>query len=130
MAVVQEAKEDRQAFWRGHVVSWRESGLSQIGYCRQNHLRAARFSYWKRRFDDEDASDEARASVRLVRLPLAEEADEKTPLAHSARTALRKPDAPSKAGLELQIGGRFWIKIAADFDVRVLQKLIQTLEAL
>lgn len=35
-------------FWKGHLVGWRDSGLTQAGYCRQRGLSLACFGYWRR----------------------------------------------------------------------------------
>ena len=35
--------------WRRHVEAWRESGLSQADYCRQQGLNSKTFSTWTRR---------------------------------------------------------------------------------
>lgn len=37
------------AHWRRHVEVWRESGLSQAEYCRQQGLNHKTFSVWTRR---------------------------------------------------------------------------------
>jgi predicted alpha/beta hydrolase family esterase len=37
------------AHWRRHVEAWRESGLSQVGYCRQQGPNRKTFSVWTRR---------------------------------------------------------------------------------
>jgi hypothetical protein len=37
------------AHWRRHVEVWRESGLSQADYCRQQGLNHKTFSVWTRR---------------------------------------------------------------------------------
>ena len=37
------------AHWRRHVEAWRESGLSQADYCRQQGLNHKTFSVWTRR---------------------------------------------------------------------------------
>jgi len=37
------------AHWRRHVEAWRESGLSQAVYCRQQGLNHKTFSVWTRR---------------------------------------------------------------------------------
>ena len=34
-------------FWHQHITQWQASGLSQVGYCRQQTLREHQFSYWK-----------------------------------------------------------------------------------
>ncbi len=39
-------------FWKGHLAAWRDSGLSQAGYCRQHGVSAPSFGYWRRRLAD------------------------------------------------------------------------------
>ena len=41
------------AQWRRHVETWRESGLSQADYCRQQNLDPKTFSLWTRRVQDD-----------------------------------------------------------------------------
>ena len=43
----------KQMQWCRHVKVWRESGLSQADYCRQQGLNAKTFSVWVRRVRDE-----------------------------------------------------------------------------
>ena len=40
--------------WRRHVEAWRESGLSQADYCRQQGLNPKTFSTWARRTFPQD----------------------------------------------------------------------------
>ena len=35
-------------FWKGHVDGWRNSGLTQAAYCRQQGLSLPSFGYWRR----------------------------------------------------------------------------------
>ena len=37
----------RGRFWQRHLQRWRQSGLSQVQYCRQQRLSAAAFGWWK-----------------------------------------------------------------------------------
>ena len=37
--------------WQQRVEAWRESGLKQIEWCRQNDVDANRFWYWRRKLD-------------------------------------------------------------------------------
>ncbi len=43
-----DAKVEREQKWRGHVLAWGKSGLSQAAYCRQQGLTQNDFSWWKR----------------------------------------------------------------------------------
>ena len=39
--------------WPEHFERWRQSGLTQIEYCRQEELSRHRFKYWRRKLDPE-----------------------------------------------------------------------------
>jgi len=51
--------------WRQHVKAWRESGLSQADYCRQQGLNRKTFSLWTRRAQG-DPSMDMDASLKLI----------------------------------------------------------------
>jgi hypothetical protein len=42
-----KALTTRGRFWQRHVQRWRQSGLTQVQYCRQQRLSAAAFGWWK-----------------------------------------------------------------------------------
>lgn len=37
----------KQTFWQAHIDAWRESGLSQVAYCKQHKLSLSSFGYWR-----------------------------------------------------------------------------------
>jgi hypothetical protein len=39
------------AFWRRHLVAWRDSGLSQAAYCRQHEVSLSSFGYRRGKWD-------------------------------------------------------------------------------
>lgn len=41
----------REQFWREHVSRWRQSGLSQSGYCRREGLKLHQLTYWRKKVD-------------------------------------------------------------------------------
>jgi hypothetical protein len=47
--VTQNLKQDAP-LWREHVTLWRDSGLSQVAYCRDHDLCPHNFSYHKRKY--------------------------------------------------------------------------------
>lgn len=49
--------EERELYWRGQIVRWQASGLSQSGYSRENGLRPNQLSYWYRREQRLSAED-------------------------------------------------------------------------
>ena len=54
------------AFWRVHIERWRESGVTQAEYCRQNDLKPSRFYVWKSRVEQAEKK-ERRAAAREAR---------------------------------------------------------------
>ena len=38
-----------EEYWQNEITKWQSSGLSQLAYCKQNHLKPSRFSYWKKK---------------------------------------------------------------------------------
>jgi hypothetical protein len=82
------------AHWRRHVEIWRESGLSQADYCRQQGLNHKTFSVWTRRVQVDLSMDK---SAALDLLPVQVEpspsvagtqASMKLRLAHGAQLEL------------------------------------------
>ena len=39
----------QRSFWEHHIGQWRNSGLSQLAYCRKHDIKPHRFYYWRRR---------------------------------------------------------------------------------
>jgi hypothetical protein len=58
------------AQWRRHVEAWRESGLSQADYCRQQNLNPKTFSLWTRRVQD-DLSLSMGSPLELIAVQVA-----------------------------------------------------------
>jgi hypothetical protein len=40
---------NKQTYWQTHLDAWRQSGLSQAGYCKQHGLSLSSFGYWLHR---------------------------------------------------------------------------------
>jgi hypothetical protein len=45
----QESLTVKGRFWQRHLQRWRQSGLSQVQYCRRHQLSPAAFGWWKGR---------------------------------------------------------------------------------
>ena len=39
----------RREVWIAHIETWRDSGLTQVGYCQQHGLNSKRLAYWIKR---------------------------------------------------------------------------------
>ena len=106
--------EARVAHWRAHVTAWRESGLSQVSYCRDHDISQSSLKYWIRRLD---------IAPPPVALPSIVEIAPATVV-----QALRPEHTP--APFTLTIAGRYQLDIRDDFRTQVLEKVVRTLERL
>ena len=48
--------QQRRNFWTNHLRDWEASGLSQVGYCREQGLSIKGFVYWKKRLNPTEGS--------------------------------------------------------------------------
>jgi hypothetical protein len=99
--------EEKRVYWEEMLSRWQASGLSQIEFCRQNHLNRHRFNYWKRRII------KSTQSVPLVQL--------------EGLHGLCGKSFSNGAMLGLIIEGRFRIEIPDGFNSATLEQLIGTL---
>ena len=105
----QNPYQERRQLWQTHIEAWPLTGLSQAEYCRQNNLKATRFTYWKRKFQKESLP------VKFVRIS-----------AESAR-----PDHlfyHNEASLRLTVGSQFTIEIQDGFTPVTLKQVLLTLK--
>jgi hypothetical protein len=105
-----EQLEQKRIYWKQHIDSWQETGLTQAEYCRRNNLKHHQLVYWKKRFlkTETDAS--------FVPLKLED--------------LLDIPAQPDCAPLCLVINDQFKIEIRAGFDALVLRQVIVALRGL
>jgi transposase-like protein len=100
----------KQMQWCRHVKVWRESGLSQADYCRQQGLNAKTFSVWVRRVRDE--------------LPLVKDAPlEIIPI----QVASSVPVASVQADMMLRFSHGEELKLSTAVSPRWLAELLQCL---
>ena len=106
------AEESRQKreYWKRHIDSWQESGLSQSQYCRQHDLKDHLFFYWKKRIIKSETA------AKFVSLNLGS----------VFKTGVPKPSCP----LRLIIFNGFKIEVDAGFDPQLLKQLIIALRGL
>ena len=97
----------RQNFWQDQFDSWRKSGLSQSGYCRQNKIDQQLFSKWKNKLLKIKGNTES----RFVRIP---------------KKILNDLSSPSE--IELTIKDQYKIKVNPGFNPETLKKLLSILE--
>jgi len=107
-----EELEQKRNYWKQHIDSWQETGLTQAEYCRRHNLKHHQLVYWKKRFSHTETG------VSFVPLKLEDLLD---------RSAPSQPDLTS---LSLAINNHFKVEIRAGFDAQLLRQLIFALRGL
>jgi hypothetical protein len=99
------------AHWRRHVEAWRESGLSQAVYCRQQGLNHKTFSVWTRRVQADPSLDK---NAPLCLLPV-----QVKPTASVAST---------QASMMLRLAHGAQLELSTDVPPRWLAELLRCLD--
>ena len=99
-----EQLEQKRTYWKQHIDSWQETGLSQVEYCRRHNLKHHQLVYWKKRFLKTETD------VSFVRLKLED--------------LLDISPHPDHAPLCLVIDHHFKVEIRTGFDPQLLRQLI------
>jgi hypothetical protein len=102
--------EQKRSYWKQHIESWQETGLTQAEYCRRHNLKHHQLVYWKKRFL------QTTTEVSFVPLQLKDLLDLPTP--------------SDSVSLCLVINNDFKIEIRAGFDAQLLRQLILALRSL
>ena len=105
-----EQLEQKRTYWKQHINSWQETGLTQAEYCRRNNLKHHQLVYWKKRFLKTETE------VSFVPLKLVD--------------LLDVPAQPDHAPLCLVINNHFKIEIRTGFNALLLRQLIIALRGL
>ena len=92
--------KEKRKFWEDHIQAWRQSGLTQVEYCRENHLKNHQWWYWRRRF-----STSPDTNVRFVPLRFS-----------SSKT--------SRSGISVVTPNGYRIEFDDGFDFSKLRQLI------
>jgi len=103
----EERTREKRQFWSSHIESWKDSGLKQIDYCRENNLSRQRFTYWKCKLH--------KKTEPLVFVPI------------SGNAIRSQINLNNQAPLKLDIGGIYQIEIGDGFSSDTLSSLIRTL---
>ena len=105
-----EQLEQKRTYWKHHIDTWQETGLTQAEYCRRHNLKHHQLVYWKKRFLKTETD------VSFVPLKLEE--------------LLDIPARQDQASLTLVINNDFKIEIRAGFNAQLLRQLIYVLRRL
>ena len=105
-----EQLERKRIYWKHHIDSWQETGLTQTEYCRRHNLKHHQLVYWKKRFLKTETD------VSFVPLKLED--------------LLDKPNLAETNALNLVVDNNFKIEIRPGFDTQLLRQLIFVLRGL
>ena len=105
-----EQLEQKRSYWKQHIDTWQETGLTLAEYCRRHNLKHHQLVYWKKRFLKTETD------VSFVPLKLED--------------LLDIPARQDQATLTLVINNDFKIEIRAGFDAQLLEQLIYVLRRL
>jgi len=102
--------EQKRSYWKQHIDSWQETGLTQSEYCRRNNLKHHQLVYWKKRILKTETD------VSFVSLEFED--------------LLDIPAPAKRASLSVVINNHLKIEIRAGFDAQLLRQLIFALRGL
>ena len=105
-----EQLEQKRSYWKQHINSWQQTGLTQAEYCRQHNLKHHQLVYWRKRFL------KTQAEVSFVPLKLED--------------LLDLSPHQEQSSLVLVINNQFKIEIRTGFDAQLLRQLIFALRGL
>lgn len=100
-------REEKRRFWEGQLQCWKEGGLSQAQFCRQNDLKVSQFLYWKKRLLPDSLPGQ------LVELPIPK----------FQRSGLLSFGSP----IGLIIADKYRIEIDRGFDPETLHQVLRVL---
>jgi len=112
----------RGRFWLKHLQRWRQSGLSQALYCRQQHLSAPAFGWWKGRL-----SAACRPAESMT--DLDERIDPQGAFVEVAVTASGRPEAGSEFPYEIALGNHRCLRLGRGFEGERVRQLLALLES-
>lgn len=96
--------------WQRHLKAWRESGLTQVEYCRLNGLGVKAFGYWLRK----DRKKNNPAPLQLI------------PVTLTAQPSISTVEK-GFTGLYFNFSNRARIEIARDFDQETFSQILAVL---
>jgi len=105
MAKPSPNRRQKAESWRKHLAAWKNSGLSQVQYCQEHHLKKNTFLYWRKKLG------KGNETFSLVPVTVDEE------------------PRPVLSGLTLCYSDRFCVELSVDFDAPSLKRLVEVLES-
>jgi hypothetical protein len=100
--------EQLRKIWKTHLERWKQSGQTQVAYCREHGLKPHQFTYWKKRF--------GRTDTDISFIPL--------------RFSRNLPVAVTGSTFNLFTQNGFKIEVGTGFDPVALKQLISVVQSL
>ena len=127
----QIAQEEKERFWQEHIQGWRESGISQVDYCREHGLKETAFTYWKVKLTQDRSATPGRSAVvsdtsSISLVPVGVKINVRPELSPKALT----PQSVVLKPLVVVVDGHYRIEVSGDFESATLGKLVSTLRHL
>lgn len=98
---------EKRRFWEQQIQQWKDSGLTQIEFCRLHNLKPHQLTYWKKRLHRTEAP------VSLVELQWG--------------PTLQSSPGPNVSNLRLILNEHYRIDIDRGFDPFTLQQVVLAL---
>ncbi len=105
---MKKSRKELNKFWKFHIEQCSESDLTQLEYCRQNALISYRFTYWKKKIQQQSCPP-----VEFVQIVQKSEAEN-----------------TCSSGLKLNTGQGLQIEIPDGFSRETLEQVLMTLNVL
>jgi hypothetical protein len=99
----------KKEYWNHHIGNWRNSGLTQIQYCKEQQLKLSTFRYWK---------------SRLKQLVLS-----KPLLPVTVSSAICSTTSSFPSGISLSVNDRVSIRLDVCFNQETLLSVLDLLES-
>lgn len=114
--------------WARLIARWRESGLNQVEFCREHGLAVYTLRWWKWRLGGGVPGSRGSPSARAA-------PDPQTSLPAFVPVQIVSPDEgprvpPPRSTIDVLVRGRRRVRVGADFDARLLARLVAVLEAI
>lgn len=93
-----EERDKRREEWGSLLKEWKNSGLTQIEYCRRNNLKVTQLLYWNRKLSDK------KSISSFVQVPILP-------------TGRTYP-------IRIEIGNRFGVELGHGYDPTALEHII------
>lgn len=117
----QRSLTQRGRFWQRHLQRWRQSGLSQAQYCRQQQVSAPAFGWWKGRLSAVSGQGQSVAGPE-------ERADSREAFVEVAVTPSGGPEAGGGFPYEIALMNHCCLRLGRGFECERVRQLLALLE--